>query len=179
MSTYAALMTASSFTVIQATVNIGYIFSIHNLEHRPSLQEQVSLLDTSTFFGFWSSPFLYLTIVFLLYDRAKHVSRGSLARYESMLFISAFAYFGVLLLVATVAFGLYARALALEKNYESLGRHATIEDFNAVLAAEQRATNASFAFSGFWYFSTVVITALAISTYVRANRLGVLDKVCF
>lgn len=177
MATYAALMVSASFTVIQATVNIGYIFAIHNAASTPSLQEQVSLLDTSNFFGYWSSPFLYLAIVLLIYERAKVLARGALPRQVSFVFISAFVYFGILLLIATIAFGLYARSTALEKHYIELGRRATLAAFVAAVQAGQRASSANFAFDGFWFFSTIIITALAISTFLRMKRLGVIDKV--
>lgn len=176
-TTYICLCISSFFTVVQASVEIGYIFFSHNGANIPSIHKEAALLSAINFFGTWSSAFLYAALVTLLYDRAKQISRGALAPADDALFNGAFAYFGIVLLVATIFVGLYANSQALQNKLFDLGIDATQADALAALHAEIQAQNASFAFSGFWFFSTIIISALAISTYTHAKRSGSYDKV--
>lgn len=176
-TTYICLCLSSFFTLVQASVEIGYIFFSHNGADIPNLQKQSGLLSAINFFGTWSSAFLYACLVTLLFDRAKQISRGALSPINIALFNCAFVYFAIILLVATIFVGLYAKGQNLENKLFDLGGTATIGDAQAAFNALVQAQNASFAFSGFWFFSTIIITALAISTYVHAKRTGVYDKV--
>ena len=65
----------------------------------------------------------------------------------------------------------------MRTEWVDLGQDALAIVAIALVSAEQRASNASFAFFGFWYFTTVIVTVLAIATYLRARRMGLQDKV--
>lgn len=152
------------------------MFFSHNGANIPNINKIAGLLSATTFFGTWSSAFLYGSLVVLLYDRSRQVARGAHFPIDLALFNCGFAYFGVIILVSTIYVGLYANALALENKLSGIG--VTETEALAAVHAIIQAQNASFTFSAFWYFSTIIITALSISNHNRVRKYGTRDEVC-
>ena len=175
-SPYIALCAATVFTVVQCSVNIGYIVT----SGHDSPQTIVGLGSTIVFFANWSSPLLYLALWLLLYDRYKQwrkhdVDARSVLAMDKLLFRTFFGLFAVLILLSTLSSALYANQSTLQARLVEM-EVITRDDLQRARDAIQMYLNAGYVFSAFWFFSAVCVTALSIYVYTSANRVRVDDK---
>ncbi|KAL5480434.1 hypothetical protein ACEPAI_1704 [Sanghuangporus weigelae] len=176
-SPYFALCAATVFSVVQCSVDIGYIVT----SEQDTPQTIVALGSTIVLFSNWSSPLLYLALWLLLFDRYKQwrkhdVDSRSVLAMDKLLFRTFLGLFAVLVLLSTLSSALYANQLSLQARLVEL-EVITRNDLQRTRNAAQMYLNAGYVFSAFWFFSALCITALSVYVHESAKRVRANDQI--